>query len=155
MALALMLALVAPAVVLLGDPAAAGSRLGRPRFAVEFAAALVTGVAAVVAAFHLVLPDRSRLWALLPAAPALVWLGASMACRRPWVVQAPHIPGFGEAARCLLFVAATTLPIGGVLLCSLAWARALRPGLAGAIGGLGAVALSAFVLQLFHPNVRP
>jgi hypothetical protein len=140
--------------MLFGHPAAMALRLERPGFAVEFAATLLTGFAGVVAAFHLALLDRSRLWALLPAGPGLVWLSCCMARRRSWIVEAPHIADFGEAARWVLLIAATSLPIGGVLLWWLAPARPLRPGLAGAAGGLGAVALSACVLQFFHPAMR-
>jgi hypothetical protein len=153
MALAVVLALVAAAVLLFAHPAAMGARMAHPRFAVEFAATLLTGVAGVVAAFHLSLPDRSRLWALLPAPPALVWLIASgVGCWRSWVVQGPEGLGLGETAQCFVFIVATSLPIGGFLLYLLSRARPLQPGLTGAAGGLGAAALCAFVLQFFHPD---
>jgi hypothetical protein len=42
-----------------------------PAFATSIAAALATGVLAAVAAFHISLPDRSRLWLLLPASSCL------------------------------------------------------------------------------------
>lgn len=153
MALAVVLAVVATAVLLFADPAAVAARAAHPRFAVEFAAILLTGVAGVVAAFHLSLPDRSRLWALLPAPPALVWLAASgMGCWRSWVVQGASGLGWGASAHCFVFILATSLPIGGFLLWLLSRARPLQPGLTGAAGGLGAAALCAFVLQFFHPD---
>lgn len=153
MALAVILALAAAAVLLFAHPAAMGARMAHPRFAVEFAATLLTGVAGVVAAFHLSLPDRSRLWALLPAPPALVWLTTSgLGCWRSWVVEGPSGLGFGESAHCFVFILATSLPIGGLLLYLLSRARPLQPGLTGAAGGLGAAALCAVVLQFFHPD---
>jgi hypothetical protein len=153
-ALAVMLALASAAVLLFAHPAILGARMAHPRFAVEFAATLLTGIAGVVAAFHLSLPDRSRLWALLPAPPALVWLTASgVGCWRSWVVRGPAGLGFGQTAFCFVFIVATSLPIGGFLLYLLSRARPLQPGLTGAAGGLGAAALCAFVLQFFHPDL--
>ena len=46
-------------------------RLQEPAFAVSMAASLLTGVLATIAAFLVSLPDRSRLWLLLPL-PALI-----------------------------------------------------------------------------------
>lgn len=153
MALAVVLALAAAGVLLFAHPAVVAARMAHPRYAVEFAATLLTGVAGVIAAFHLSLPDRARLWALLPAAPALVWLSASgVGCWRSWVVKGPAGLGFGEAAQCFAFIVATSLPIGGFLLYLLSRARPLQPGLTGAAGGLGAAALCAVVLQFFHPE---
>ena len=46
--------------------------LQAPAFAAALAGSLLTGALAAAAAFELSLPDRSRLWLLLPA-PALVF----------------------------------------------------------------------------------
>jgi hypothetical protein len=106
----------------------------------------------VVAAFHLSLPDRSRAWALLPAPPALAWLAASgLGCWRAWVVQGPAGLSAGASARCFVFIVATSLPIAGLLLWALSRAKPLTPAATAAAGGLGAAALSAFLLQFFHP----
>jgi hypothetical protein len=51
----------------------------------------------------------------------------------------------------LIFILAVSLPIGGLLLWALAKARPLQPAATAAMGGLGAAALSAFLLQFFHP----
>lgn len=153
MALAVVLALAAAAVLLFAHPAAVAARMAYARFAIELCATLLTGIAGVIAAFHLALPDRSRLWALLPAPPALAWLTMSgLGCWRSWVVEGPSGLGFGQSAQCFVFIIATSLPIGGFLLFLLSRARPLQPGLTGAAGGLGAAALCACVLQFFHPH---
>ncbi|HEY4263841.1 MAG TPA: NrsF family protein, partial [Micropepsaceae bacterium] len=62
------------------------ARLDDMRFAVELTATFVTGLAAVIAAFHLSLPDRSRVWMLLPVPPLVLWLASSgYGCYRNWV----------------------------------------------------------------------
>ena len=47
-------------------------RLEGTRFAVEMAATFLTGVFAVIAAFYVSLPDRSRFWLALPLPPLLL-----------------------------------------------------------------------------------
>ena len=153
LALAVILLLTVAAALLFAQPASVAGRMADPRFAVEFVAILLTGVTGVIAAFHLSLPDRTRLWVLLPAPPALVWLGASGAgCWRSWVELGPAGLGWGASAHCFVFLVATSLPIGGLLLWLLSRAKPLQPGLTGAAGGLGAAALCAFALEFFHPD---
>ena len=49
-------------------------RLQQSGFAIGMAASLLTGIGAAIAALMVSLPDRSRLWLLLPA-PARFWSG--------------------------------------------------------------------------------
>jgi len=49
-------------------------QLARPTFGLGIAGALATGVLAAMAAFMTTLPDRARLWALLPVPALLVWI---------------------------------------------------------------------------------
>jgi hypothetical protein len=148
-----VIALLALAPVLLfSDLHRFAARMSQVRVAVEVAATLLTGVAGVVAAFHLALPDRSRAWALFPLPPALAWLAASgLGCWRAWVILGPAGLSAGATARCFLFIVAVSLPIGGLLTSALAKAKPLEPGVTAAVAGLGAAALSAFLLQFFHP----
>ena len=64
---ALMLALLAVSHDLRPDLAL---RLQQPEFVIGIAASLATGVLAAIASFLLSIPDRSRVWLLLPL-PAL------------------------------------------------------------------------------------
>jgi hypothetical protein len=128
------------------------SRASDPRMALELAATLATGVAGVIAAFHLSLPDRPRAWALLPAPFAVLWMGLSgLGCYRDWAEQTRNGWALGESSHCFIFLLAVGLPLAGLLLLSLRRARPLQPRLVAAVGAVGAAAISAFVLQFFHP----
>ena len=70
------------------------------RFAVEDAATLATGIAGVVAAFLLSVPDRSRSWLWLPFPFLLLWAGASGIQSASLCVEAlPSLSGKGELNR--------------------------------------------------------
>ena len=115
----------------------------------EMAAMLLTGILAVVAAFHLSLPDRALAWALLPLPPFALWL-ASMGynCYRHWFTDgwAP-----GSSWECLKFIVGVSVPLGGALLFLLHRAAPLAPVRVAALGGLGVASIAAFTLQFFHP----
>jgi hypothetical protein len=150
--LGLFSVLAALAVLVFADLNIFTERMGHWRVAAETAATFLTGVAAVVAAFHLSLPDRPRAWALLPLPPAIVWLGLSgLGCWQAWLERGPGGLGAGQSLRCFLLIVGFSVPIGGALLWSLAKARPLQPVSTAAVGGLGAAALCAFLLQFFHP----
>src|SRR5277367_4384994 len=58
-----------------------------PGFDTAWIATVLTGVCAVLAAFNLSLPDRSRHWLWLPVPALLVWVAASgFGCYRSWLV---------------------------------------------------------------------
>jgi len=119
---------------------------------IDLAATALTGVAGVIAAFHLALPDRPRTWALLPLPFLGVWLSTSgLGCYQAWIERGPEGLTSGPSLHCLLFILATSLPVGGFLFWSLAKAKPLFPTSTAAIGGLGVAALCAFLLQFFHP----
>jgi hypothetical protein len=127
-------------------------RASDPRMTLELAATLATGIAGVIAAFHLSLPDRSRAWALLPAPFAALWMGLSgLGCYRDWVEQTRNGWALGESSHCFVFLLAVGAPMAGLLLLSLRRARPLQPRLVATVGAVGVAALSAFVLQFFHP----
>ena len=61
-----VMAAAAIAVLFFSDLEAFRRRIADPALMLELAATFATGAAAVLAAFNLSLPDRSRAWALLP-----------------------------------------------------------------------------------------
>jgi hypothetical protein len=127
-------------------------RASDPRMAAELFATLATGVAGVVAAFHLSVPDRSRAWALLPAPFAVLWMGLSgLGCYRNWAEQTANGWRLGESSHCFVFLIAVGVPLAGALLLSVRRARPLQPRLVATVGAVGVAALSAFILQFFHP----
>ena len=123
-----------------------------PRLVIEIIATLATGIAAVVAAFQVSLPDRSRQWLLLPLPPLAVWLASSgYGCYRHWLMVGPSGLELGDSAHCLRFILGASIPLGASLLIALRRASPLTPLPVGAAGGLGVGALAAFALQFFHP----
>jgi len=127
-------------------------RASNPKLELELGGTLLTGIAAVVAAFHLSLPDRSPRWALLPLPSLALWIASSgYSCYRHWVSFGPDGWEIGESALCFRFILAVGIPLGVSLLLLLRRSRPLSPPRVAAVGGLGVAALAAFILQFFHP----
>lgn len=145
---ALILALLAVAQGLRPDLAA---RFHEPGFVVSIVSALLTGVFAAIAAFMLSLPDRSRLWALLPAPSLVLWLSTvGYQCLTNWVSFQPGGMQLGETARCFATLVLTSLPLSLALLLMLRYAAPLRPTAAILTGSLAVAAITATALSLFH-----
>jgi hypothetical protein len=118
----------------------------------ELLGTFATGCLAVVAAFHLSLPDRPLGWAFLPLPSLALWLGGSGAsCYRQWLIDRDGAWRLGESGHCLLFILGVGLPLGAALLLALRKAQPIAPLRVAVVGGLGASALAAFLLQFFHP----
>lgn len=152
--LVLLGALGALAILLLSDldPLAMRGSGGEGQAALELAAILATGVLAVVAAFHLSIPGRSRLWLAAPLPPFAAWLLLSgLGCYRDLIARGASGLEIGHSGDCLAFILGASLLVGMPLLWRLARARPIDPLPVAALGGLGAAALSAFLLHFFHP----
>jgi hypothetical protein len=150
--LAFVAAIGATAIVLRSNLGVFAARAAHPRMAAELFATLATGVAGVIAAFHLSIPDRSRAWALLPAPFALLWLATTgVGCWLNWAEQTQRGWALGQSSYCFMFLLAVGAPLSGLLLFSLRRAHPLQPRLVAATGAIGVSGLAAFVLQFFHP----
>jgi hypothetical protein len=126
-------------------------RLREPAFAVSIAAAGLTGVLATIAAFLVSLPDRSRLWLLLPVPALIVWLSnVGYQCLTEWVAIGPDGMSLGEAARCFATLVLTSLPLSLAMLVMLRYAAPLRPIAATFMGSLAVAAITATALSLLH-----
>lgn len=126
-------------------------RIAQPIFVVGFTASLVTGVLAGIAAFFVSLPDRSRVWGLLPVPALLVWVSTvSYGCLTNWVSWAPDGLHIGETARCFATLMQTSLPLSLALYVMLRHAALLRPTAVTIAGSLAVAALTATALSLFH-----
>jgi hypothetical protein len=120
--------------------------------AAETAAMLATGLLAVLGAFALSVPDGSRKWLAGAGAAALAWLLLSGAgCYALVAEQGADGWRMNGHADCLLFIVATGAIIGAPLSWLLSQARPIDPAPVALLGGLGAAALSAFLLIFFHP----
>ena len=120
--------------------------------AVEMGAMAATALLAVIGAFALSVPGGSRRWLIAPMPLFVVWIGASgLGCWRDFGRLGPGGWESGHSPNCLLFILAASLPIGGIMLWRLSRARPIEPLPVAMLGGLGAAALAALLLQFFHP----
>jgi hypothetical protein len=128
------------------------TRNANPATALECAAMLLTGIVAVVAAFHASIPGRNPAWRWAPIPPLLVWLAASgLGCLQNGAGLGVAGERFGESPGCFLFIVGASLPLALGLGWLLRRARPLEPLPVALLGGLGVAALAGFVLQFFHP----
>lgn len=126
-------------------------RLRDPGFGASLAGSLLTGMLAAVAAFLLSLPDRSRLWLLLPVPALIVWLSnIGYQCLVDWIAIGPDGVGLGEAVRCFATLVLTSLPLSLAMLVMLRYAAPLRPTAVALTGSLSVAAITATALSLFH-----
>jgi len=97
------------------------------------------------------LPDRSRLWLLLPAPSLAVWLSTiGYECLTNWVSIGPDGVQIGETLRCFVTLVSTSLPLSLAMLVMLRYAALLRPTAAAVSGSLSIAAMTATALSLFH-----
>ena len=135
-----------------GDFGLFAEKVRDPKFVLEMAGTLLTGIAAVIAAFELSLPDRSPAWAWLPLPPLILWLGSSgYNCWRDWIAFGDQGWRFGESAACFGTIIGFSIPLGVALVIFLARAKPLAPIPVAALGGLGVAGLAAFFLDFNHP----
>jgi len=126
-------------------------RLHEPTFAAALFGSLLTGVLAAVAAFHLSLPDRSRLWLLLPVPALVLWVSTiGYGCLTDWVSIEPGGVRLGTTLECFATLALASLPLYLVLLVMLRHAARLHPTTVAMMGGLASAGIAATALSLFH-----
>ncbi|HVM36840.1 MAG TPA: NrsF family protein [Sphingomicrobium sp.] len=140
-----------PAVADVGQLAARYS--GREALmVVELSAMLATASLAILGAFFIAIPGRSRRWLLAPVAPFLAWLLlAGAGCFQLFASTGSTGGGVADSLDCLFFILLASLLLGAPLIWLLARARPLEPLPVALLGGLGTAALAAFMLQFFHP----
>jgi hypothetical protein len=129
-----------------------GRRARDEKLLLEMTAALATGIAAVIAAFYLSLPDRSSWWAMLPVPSLGLWIASSgYSCYDHWIAYGSDGWAWGESASCFRFIILSSVPLGGSLLVMIRRARPIAPIRVTAVSGLGVAAIAAVLLQFFHP----
>jgi hypothetical protein len=126
-------------------------RLRQPTFAAALAGSLLTGALAAIAAFHLSLPDRSRLWLLLPV-PALVLWASSIGygCLTDWVSIGPDGVKLGTTLECFATLVMASVPSLVILLVMLRHTARLHPTTVAMMGGLASAGVAATALSLVH-----
>lgn len=124
---------------------------GDGRFIVEQLATVATALAAAVAAFCCVVPGRSRLIALAPLLPLVIWLATTgEACLRTWHLLASGGMAADGGWDCLAPSALIGLGPAIVMLMMLRRGAPLYPRSTLALGALAAAALGNLGLRLFH-----
>jgi hypothetical protein len=152
--LALIALVAGVAILVMGDFAGLRRRYARREvlLAMEMAAMLATGVLAIAAAFALSIPGRSRKWIAAPLPSFALWLLLSGAgCYGDLVGGGGSEAASGESMHCLLFILASSAMLAPLLIWRLSKARPIEPLPVALLGGLGVAAVSALVLQFFHP----
>ena len=142
------------AVAMLGDVAGLRERYAdrEALLALEMAAMLATAVLAILAAFFVSIPGRSKRWIAAPMPFFALWLLVSgLGCYGDFVLGGGGGWELGESLHCLWFILATSAVIAPLLVWRLARAKPIYPLPVALLGGLGVAASSAFVLQFFHP----
>jgi hypothetical protein len=128
-----------------------GDRLQQPLFVTGISASLLTGALAAVAAFIVSLPDRSRLWLLLPAPALALWISTlGYQCLTDWVRIQPGGIRLGEAADCFATLALTSVPLWLAMLVMLRHIALLRSAEAAVAASLAVAAIASTALSLFH-----
>jgi hypothetical protein len=151
--LALAVAVVAGSVAVHGVKADLLADLLQPLNLLEWLAALATGVGAIVAAFHLSLPDRSPRWALLAVAPAALWLASvGLGCLADVAAMGSAAFAWGEPWLCFRYITELGVPLTIVTLIMLRYAGPIRPLQTMVMAALGMSGLSAAGLAFFHPD---
>ena len=126
-------------------------RVRQPLFVLSMIGTLATGILAAAASFQISLPDRSRLWTVLPLPPLALWVATiGYGCLTDWVSVDPDGVHMGEAVRCFATLLMTSVPLSIAMLIMLRYAALLRPLEVSVMGGLAVAAVTAFALSLFH-----
>jgi hypothetical protein len=125
--------------------------------ALEMAAVLATGILAITGAFFVSVPGRSRRWLLAPLPFLAAWLLLSgVGCYGQLVSGGGGTGSFlghseGNSQHCVLFILGVSALLAPPIIWRLGRAAPLEPLSVALLGGLGIAALSAFLLQFFHP----
>jgi hypothetical protein len=128
-----------------------GVRLVQASFVTGIAASALTGILAAVATFVVSLPDRSRLWLLLPAPALAVWVSTiGYGCLTGWVKVGADGIRLGEAIDCFATLALISVPLSLAILVMLRYTALLEPTRVAVMGGLAVSAIAATALSLFH-----
>jgi hypothetical protein len=125
--------------------------LQAPAFTAAIAGSFLTGALAAVAAFELSLPDRSRLWLLLPAPALVLWLSTiGYGCLTDWVSLGAGGVRFGSTMECFATLLLTSLPSAAMLFAMLRHAARLHATVVALMGGLATAGIASTALALLH-----
>lgn len=149
--IALATALVAALAFFRGLRADLADQLRDPAYLVQLGAAWLTGVTATLAAFETSLPDRSRMWQILPLPSVALWLyGLGYGCLAHWIeipLGAPVVP---DSVQCLKTIVMASVPLSLIIWLMLRRSRPLRPAGTAWMGGLAVAAFADTAHLMIH-----
>lgn len=126
-------------------------RLQQPMYLLEWLGSLATALGAFLAAFHLSLPDRSPRWLAAALVPAALWLLIiGLGCLENFSQHGMHAFAWGVSLDCFRYITEMGIPLMLVMMVMIRHAGPIRPIQSMVCAGLGAAALSAAGLSLFH-----
>jgi hypothetical protein len=144
--------LIAVLVFLRGFRADIGESMREIGFMIPLAGAWLTGATAALAAFEISLPDRSRLWLLLPLPAVALWVvGFAAGCLADWIAIPAGAPIAEDSMRCMTTILLATAGLLVVLLPMLRKARTLRPNVTAWMGILAVAGFADTAHLLIHP----
>jgi len=126
-------------------------RLGLMHEQANLAFALLTGVLAAFAAFHLARPDGDRRWAWVPLLPAAGWVaGMGLGCLAD--LWAGGLAGLrmDTSFSCARFILGFGIPMSAAMLWMVRHGALVRPVSVAAMAGLAAAAMASIGLSLLH-----
>lgn len=149
--IALATALVAVLAFFRGLRADLADQLRDPAYLVQLGAAWLTGVTATLAAFETSLPDRSRMWQVLPLPSVALWLyGLGYGCLAHWIEIPLGAPVVSDSVQCLKTIVMASVPLSLVIWLMLRRSRPLRPAATAWMGGLAVAAFADTAHLLIH-----
>ena len=127
-------------------------RMTDPVFLTGMLSSLATGILAAIATFMMSLPDKSRLWMLLPLPTLVIWMAnIGYQCFAGWVALPPAAVTVEAATSCLLTLIVTSIPLSLLMLIMLRYVAFLRPVSVALIGSLAVSGITSSALSMFHP----
>jgi hypothetical protein len=149
--LSLSVGLVLLVALLRGFRPDLAEQLSRNDALLAFVAALLTGVSAAVATFHVSVPGRGRGWALLPVPALGLWLASlGWGCVTDWIRLGPDGLAIGRSVDCLGSILMISLPLGLVLALMVRHAGLGYPRTTALLGALSVSALASAGVTFFH-----
>lgn len=138
-------------LVLLSPRPDLASQVTNPRFLAETLTALMTGIAAAIAALTTVVPGRRRKATLMALVPLAAWLGViGQGCVHDWTQLGPRGRLLHTDWGCFPAILITGALPTVVMAMMLRRGAPLTPTLSMALGGLAAAAIADFGLRFHH-----
>lgn len=149
-----VIAVIATLVVVMGPRPGLVEAMSVPAAAMEWAAAVLTGLLAGYAVFEVSVPGGSTRWAWLPTPALALWLGSiGLGCLGDWMRVGANAFDFdSHGAMCLAMIVMIGVPLALAMLLMVRHAAAARPVETAILASLSTAAFAAAGVSLVHPG---